>query len=694
MNTSKFHILLIYLLLAPGLWVAQAQNSTGDTLRVWRFDRWNDREGWNCQELLGGTVRGGTFWLTIQPERNAGAAPSWKDQVWGKGKQPRIASPDSLGIDASKYNKVVMRLRNLSPETDGLVYWRTADNMAKDNGPARFTMKPDCNEWQEAICHIDGKWTGTVDQIAIQPARMGQRGDIFIDWIAIARGEPKPAISRPDVCSSQVVPFIEVPGVSQENFRDAFKVLDECLVTDVPLNGFTYPYMAPGGAYGENWWQLDASLNIAGAKWANQKLAEDMMRGFADVQAQNPDGRIDLWGGSPMRGEPGDVSSLPRYFEAAYDVACRSNDSSLQTIVLETMKKYLGYWLSSKKRDQTTGLITGVFEETFSNPHQDPGVVAPVDLNVAVAVGCYNTAKLAQYLGKNEEAKRYSDLFNQLSASINQYLWDEASHFYFNYFVPEHKHDPRYLCSAFDVLQLGIAPVDRTKRMLPYLTDPSVFNWGIRPLATISRKEPGFLEATGIYDGRAWFGDVWTLRNLTVVNGLKDAGEPGLAAELNWQTIKAFNGNYSEYLVPSTGSGEGVKRYGWTASQYIQAIIENLFGVGYNVFEKRLRIIPHIPKELINKEISISNLTIPSHESLKLNLRIIPEKEGKTIFKLNFSGKIPKEAVEIGLFSADGRSYKVTDKKGRTLAASKSKAMKNLTFVKVKMNGTMELFFE
>ncbi len=74
------------------------------------------------------------------------------------------------------------------------------------------------------------------------------------------------------------------------------------LVTDVPLNGFNYPYMAPGGAYGSNWWQLDGSLNVAGAKWTNQKFVEDIMRGFAEVQAQNPDGRIDLWGGSQHAG--------------------------------------------------------------------------------------------------------------------------------------------------------------------------------------------------------------------------------------------------------------------------------------------------------------------------------------------------------------------------------------------------------
>ncbi len=104
------------------------------------------------------------------------------------------------------------------------------------------------------------------------------------------------------------------------------------------------------------------------------------------------------------------------------------------------------------------------------------------------------------------------------------------------------------------------------------------------------------MEATGTYDGRAWFGDVWTLRNLPVINGLEDAGKHDLAAELAWSTIKTFNSNYCEFIVPSNGSGEGVQRYGWSASQYIQAIIENLFGIDYDFLNKRLRIVPHIRK--------------------------------------------------------------------------------------------------
>ncbi len=140
-----------------------------------------------------------------------------------------LVSPKELMIPAEQYNKIVIRLRNLSPETDGFIFWQTIQKPGEDAGSVRFTMKPDCKEWQEVVCHMDNRWKGTIDQIKILPAQMWQRGDIWIDWIAVTKGEFKQAGRRPDVCSDSVVPQIHLPGISQQDFKDAFNVLDECI---------------------------------------------------------------------------------------------------------------------------------------------------------------------------------------------------------------------------------------------------------------------------------------------------------------------------------------------------------------------------------------------------------------------------------------------------------------------------------
>ena len=661
----------------------------------WDFNKWNDRQGWTIPNILNGTVSGGALWLTIQTDKSKETIVSWKTQIWGSATNYELVSPKGLEVPSARYNKIVLRLRNLSPETDGFIRWQTIQEPDLIAGTVHFTFKPDCNEWQEVVCHMDNHWKGNIDQIRIQPAKMWQRGDIWIDWIEITHGELIPAVPRPDICSDSVIPQIHLPGISQTDFKDAFKVLDECLVTDVPLNGFNYPFLAPGGAYGSNWWQLDGSLNVAGAKWANQKMVENIMRGFAGVQEQNPDGRIDLWGGSTIRGQSADVSSLPRFFEAAYDIARRSRDSCLQAMAYHSMKNYLEYWFSTAKRDERTGLITGVFEETFSHLHDDVGSTAPVDLNVAVAIGCFNTSRLAQHLGYVAETEKYRNDFDQLSKSINQYLWNEKDEIYCNYNVLDNKHDKRFLCTTFDPMELGIAPPDRVEKLITLLLNPSFFNWGKRPLTTIARTEPGYAEATGPYDGRAWFGDIWTLRNLPVINGLEDTGKHDLAAELTWSTIKTFNANYCEFVVPVTGKGEGVQRYGWSASQYIQAIIENLFGIDYDFLNNRLRIVPHIPIELMNQEIEINNLIIPSKSNPRLDLKILQKEDGKATISIKLIGELPQEVLELCLPVNKIKIVSIKDHKGSQLQpVIQFEGLKNVVGVRMKMENNIKVVFE
>jgi hypothetical protein len=244
-------------------------------------------------------------------------------------------------------------------------------------------------------------------------------------------------------------------------------------------------------------------------------------------------------------------------------------------------------------------------------------------------------------------------------------------------------------------LLLGIAPPDRVEKLIPVLLNPALFNWGTRTLTTIARTEPDYVEATGAYDGSAWFGDVWTLRNLPVINGLEDAGKHSLAAELTWSTIKTFNSNYCEYIVPSTGSGEGVQRYGWSASQYIQAIIENLFGIDYDFQDKRLRIVPHIPKELMKQEIEINNLIIPCENDVRLDLKIKQVKEGKAIITIRLSGKLPQEMLEIGLPADRVKQVTITDNKGkRILPVAQIDEIKGVSGIKTGMTDYVELVFE
>ncbi len=645
-----------------GLMIAMTGAVPAEVFKSWTFDQWNNNEGWKVTDRLTGVVTGGSLWLTLTPKTTDPTQLAQVTfQVHGDasrggefaGPKPCIESPTGLSVDANRATKVRIQLINLSGETDGWVFWRVAgqDNFA---GPVRFTMQPDLKEWQEVVCHIDKAWQGTIDQLRIQTGHQFMRGDQWIKEISITDGPPRVWPERPDVCSEKVVPRIQIPGIAQATFADAFKVLDECLVMDVPLFGFDHPYMAPGGAYGSNWWQLDTSLNLAGAKWVNQAFAEGVIRGFASVQSQNPDGRIDLWGGGSVRGQTAVSSSCPRLFETAYDVARRSGDPAFQELVYTVMKRYLDWWLSPTKRDPQVGLVTATFEETIGDPEITPGVNATVDTNVAVAIGCWNVAFLAERLGKKDEAVTYHEAFENLKQVINTHLWDEERGQYRNLNLKTGKLSDVLVCTTFDPLRLEITPPERRKRLLTLLHDPAQFNWGSRCLTSIAKTDPKFVEAKGPYDGSAWYGDIWTMRNLPVIAGLRDIEHYDLAAELAWSTIKTFHGKFTEYITPTEGSGEGVQRYGWSASQYIEAVVDHVFGVDADRMENRLRILPLIPKELRGQELRLEGLILPFKGEPRLNLVVKSQPDSQGEVQYSIVGGETKFDIQILFPKVDG----------------------------------------
>jgi hypothetical protein len=655
-----------------------------ESSKRWDFDKNNDREGWIVPANALGVVMGGSLWVALNPRETDPAkiaSPAYqvlgdmfdgKNIVYDTGTE--IVSPRGIDIATSEAQQVQVQVRvrvrvlNLSPATDLFLRWRTKEQtegwgtieksaviaVSQFLQSRHCALIPDLKKWQEITCYVDKQWRGVIDQIAIYIPK-AIRGDIWIDSVDIAVGPTEPVHVRPDVASAAVVPKVAIPGISQPGFAEAFKALDKCLIVDVPLSGFTHPFMSAGGYHSRGgWFPLDTSLTVSGAKWVNQGFAEGVMQGFHDVQTESPDGRLDGWGNSTVHGQVGDVSQLPMFFEVAYDVARRTNDLQLRSEIYQTMRRYLDWWLSPVKRDGRTGLVSGVIDEAISDPEYGLGIVpqsvAPVDLNVAVAVGAARTADLAVSLGNAEDSKKYRQVFQDLSRAINSTLWDEHDGVYYNYDLRERRARKSLIVSTFDPLRLGIAPVARRERLLKRMLDPAQFNWSKVPLTTLAMTDPGYVEWKGdIVDTRAWFGDVWTERNLQIIAGLEESGRSDLAAELNWATIKAFHNNYREYLIPSTGEGQGANPYGWSASQYIAAIVEHLFGVDFDRIRKRLRIEPHVPQSLYGEEIAIDNLILPSEGDTRLSVRIKQSAMGFAKVAVNISGPLPAESLEIAL---------------------------------------------
>jgi hypothetical protein len=410
--------------------------------------------------------------------------------------------------------------------------------------------------------------------------------------------------------------------------------LQDAVVHDpIPVNGFPAPFLAPGanGAYyGNNWWVLDASLAMHPLLWTALGFCEQMMLGFAGLCEDNPDGCLQHEGKIARRGLPCAVSVIPRVFEAWSAVARVSADAALRRRIYAAMARHLEWWLSPVKREAGSGLVTAVYEESFTFHHdQKPGEMAAVDTNVAVAAGARLCADLARELGLTAEAAVHERSYAEQAAAINRVLWNEEQGCYLNWLVKEQRHRPILANHMFDPLRFGIVPAERRERMYARLFDPEQFGWGRLGLTTIARQDPKFFRAAGMYDGRAWNGDVWTMRNHTIIQGLRESGQTERAAELAWHTLQIFAGQYAEYLEPDGGKPHGVARYAWTAGQWLQILFEEIFGLRYHGADRTLTLAPNIPAALAGQDLTLTGMRLPDRDRTSFDVTIRREPDGR-----------------------------------------------------------------
>jgi len=96
-----------------------------ESARSWEFNNWNESEGWIIPESINGGILGGAIWIMILSELDNFRPVSWKHQVWGPNLKHDLESPRGLAIPANQFNEIRIKLRNLSPETDGYIFWRS-----------------------------------------------------------------------------------------------------------------------------------------------------------------------------------------------------------------------------------------------------------------------------------------------------------------------------------------------------------------------------------------------------------------------------------------------------------------------------------------------------------------------------------------------------------------------------------------
>ena len=345
---------------------------------------------------------------------------------------------------------------------------------------------------------------------------------------------------------------------------------------------------------------------MEGIKWLDFSQAIDFIENLCAVQ--DTDGRVPLYGRPILRHDT-PIGSLPKFLDTAFDIAIMSGSSKVRQDTLGLFTRNLAWWCSARQ-DPETKLISAVFEETFI-PNTDSAAMtyAPMDANIQIIRGFLNAAKLAELCGEADAAADFRDKAGEISTAVERLLWNEERGCYLPYDILKHKQIDLLMGSTF--LGFFLRDSGRHARLRELLLNPDEFNWGIRPLTSVSKRDPAFQIVTGRYCGNpAWSGSVWALINDAVVKVLNSAGYRQESAQLVEQTIAAFHGNYAEFLQPFTGSGEGVKDYAWTAGLFIREIIEEVFGLAW-MPDRGLAASPNLPVSLQKTHLSLEGLPLP-----------------------------------------------------------------------------------
>lgn len=244
-----------------------------------------------------------------------------------------------------------------------------------------------------------------------------------------------------------------------------------------------------------------------------------------------------------------------------------------------------------------------IAKEGGSGDERDNTDLTDVALTSYYALMAQTMAELADVLGRDDDARRYRALFDDVRRAVNETLWNEEQGMYLDRHL-----DGRWgevvTPTIFYPLFGGVATDERARRTVrENLLDPEKF-WGEYAVPSISRDDAEYC-ANGLDAPHAsasytyylgwnqensceqWRGAVWPPMNATVYDGLKRYGLDQAAGELAqkstdmWLDTWDRNKQFPEYFDPEPGqviNGSAVdsawRYYTWSNVMPLMAVHE------------------------------------------------------------------------------------------------------------------------
>lgn len=241
---------------------------------------------------------------------------------------------------------------------------------------------------------------------------------------------------------------------------------------------------------------------------------------------------------------------LRRYYEA------------LRKILLHPLGLYVTDWASMDNSPRNDRLGCGV------------------DISCEMVLFARNLAVLARLTGEASVAATLEEQAAQLTARINELMWDEAGGFFFDVDDRGERIGVRTV-AAYWALLAGVATPKQAARLVAELLNPATFDRRHR-VPTLAANERDY-DPKGGY----WRGAVWAPTNMMVQRGLECCGSADLAAEIALGHLDAVARVYAKtgtiwenYAPDDLSQGTPAKSdfVGWSGLGPILNLIE--YGIG------------------------------------------------------------------------------------------------------------------
>ncbi len=196
------------------------------------------------------------------------------------------------------------------------------------------------------------------------------------------------------------------------------------------------------------------------------------------------------------------------------------------------------------------------------------------------------------YTERWQEIEDFEDEARSLTAYINENLWDDKEKFLFDQYRDGSLSTTKGVY-AYWALLTDILPKDRLDALVQELNNKETFNrlFMVPSLAANNEKYKA--------NGRYWQGGVWPGATYMILEGLLKHGYLQLAHDIAMNhynhvfEVYKNTGTFWEYYSPEAAEPGFMARpdfIGWTGLPPISILIEYVFGIRSNVFEKKMTI--------------------------------------------------------------------------------------------------------